>query len=116
MSNDIMKTVCLFQGGVKTMINKLRNIRELKSKHKSFVLTGKYTIFGRIYCGILIVNGDATSVSFIDNNLVVLIKAGFQKPTFDTFDLEDIKKNGTASAEISPTCFLAGESTFYSHR
>lgn len=42
------------------MINKLRNICEVKSKHKSFVLTGKTTIFGPIYCGILIVKGDAT--------------------------------------------------------
>lgn len=53
------------------------------------------------------------STIFIDNNLVPLTKTEFERHKTDAFNLEDIKKNGTASAEISPTCLLAGESSFY---
>ncbi|XP_031731227.1 uncharacterized protein cfap92 [Anarrhichthys ocellatus] len=35
----------------------------------------------------------------------------FQQPTIDAFNLEDIKQNGTVSAEISPICLLAGETS-----
>ncbi|XP_051270848.1 uncharacterized protein cfap92 [Dicentrarchus labrax] len=76
-------------GGIKTMVNKLRTLCERKSntskKHKSDIL--------------------------FDSNSEVHPKTGFQKPTIDAFELEEIKKNGTASAEISPIYLLAGETS-----
>uniref|UniRef100_A0A3B4U580 Si:dkey-57n24.6 n=1 Tax=Seriola dumerili TaxID=41447 RepID=A0A3B4U580_SERDU len=46
-----------------------------------------------------------------DKNLAPQVKSGgFQKPT-DAYDLEDIKKNGTASVEVSPIRLLAGDTS-----
>ncbi|XP_056260000.1 uncharacterized protein FLJ43738 [Seriola aureovittata] len=45
-----------------------------------------------------------------DKNLAPQVKTGFQKPT-DDYDLEDIKKNGTASVEVSPIRLLAGDTS-----
>ncbi|XP_030585189.1 uncharacterized protein cfap92 [Archocentrus centrarchus] len=38
-------------------------------------------------------------------------ETGFEKTTSDAHDLEDMKKCGTASFEISPVCLLAGETS-----
>ncbi|XP_050930565.1 uncharacterized protein cfap92 [Lates calcarifer] len=71
-------------GGIKTMVNKLRALCEKKSN---------------------------TSKKHTNKNLAPQVKAGFQKPTTNAYDLEDIKKNGTASIEISSIHLLAGETT-----
>jgi len=53
------------------------------------------------------------SESYIFHNTVYRLesssKTEFRKPTIDGFNLEDVKRNGTVSAEISPISFLAGE-------
>ncbi|XP_070695474.1 uncharacterized protein FLJ43738 [Pempheris klunzingeri] len=70
------------------MVNKLRTLCEKKAntpkKHKSDVLF---------------------------NSHAPVTKTGFQNPTIDAFNLEDIKNNGTASAEISTIGFLAGDTS-----
>ncbi|XP_037639450.1 uncharacterized protein cfap92 [Sebastes umbrosus] len=74
-------------GCIETMVNKLRSSCERKSntskKHRSDFNSGSEV-------------GSETE---------------FQKPTIDAFNLEEIKKNGTASAEISLMRLLAGETS-----
>lgn len=52
---------------------------------------------------------------FIVKNLDPQMKTGFQNLTTDAYDLEDMKKSGTTSAEFSPIHLLAGEFPLYSH-
>ncbi|XP_040014918.1 uncharacterized protein cfap92 [Xiphias gladius] len=79
-------------GGIKTMVNKLRVSCEKKSntskKHK---------------CSMSF-NSDSEVGSETDKNLALPVKT-------DAYYLEDIKKNGTTSVEISPTRLLAGETS-----
>ncbi|XP_026162172.1 uncharacterized protein cfap92 [Mastacembelus armatus] len=84
-------------GGIKTMVNKLRNICEKKhcasKKHKSQIL----------------VNSNSDVVPETDKNLASQTKTVFQNLTLSNF--ESIKNNGTASVEINPIRLLAGETS-----
>lgn len=48
---------------------------------------------------------------FIGENLAPQLKTGFEKHATEAYDIEDIKKTGTASVEINPVHLVAGEST-----
>ncbi|XP_028432734.1 uncharacterized protein cfap92 [Perca flavescens] len=76
-------------GDIKTMVKKLRLSCESKSdtskKHGSHILFHSSS------------EGDS--------------ETEFQKPTIDALNVEDIKSNGTASAEISPIHLFAGETS-----
>ncbi|XP_047438262.1 uncharacterized protein cfap92 [Mugil cephalus] len=75
-------------GEIKTMVNKLRSMREKKSNaSKAYRKTDK------------------------DGNLAPHLKKGPEKHTTEVYDLEDIKKTGTASVEINPICLVAGDTS-----
>ncbi|KAK9528490.1 hypothetical protein VZT92_012644 [Zoarces viviparus] len=71
-------------GGIETMVKKLRSSCESKWNRSDILF---------------------------NSNSEVGSETKFQQPTIDAFKLEDIKQNGTVSAEISPIHLLAGETS-----
>ncbi|XP_056294382.1 uncharacterized protein FLJ43738 isoform X2 [Pseudoliparis swirei] len=74
-------------GDIKTMVNKLRSLYESNTSGKN--------------------SGD----TLFNSKSKMGSETEFRKPTIDGFNLEDVKRNGTVSAEISPISFLAGETS-----
>ncbi|KAF7649407.1 hypothetical protein LDENG_00141680 [Lucifuga dentata] len=84
---------------MKCMISKLRRLCETNTSKEA---TSAITIHDSPE-----VSTDAAP--FTGKKAALPKKTSFQKPTIDVFDIERMKRDGTASVEISPIPLLAGE-------